>query len=1079
MIDRWRDLTKNFINIHKAQSGWSKADYTVFFEVETLLWVAEALIPDSIQRPLRDLWTLISGYCVTGLNDSIEARQICLTLRQRLSYLDSPAAWASKLKWYKDQPESIRLYSLSQMPNGEWTAKRRTYTPDAHTRVDAYHAACQPESLDEERTPMPWATAGTYHFKVPRETGDVLVETITITPALAEKAHTPTPKQALPVRNTHPPISVTMTDLLDTAHWLDEQEVALDLKQNGWGKRINNLELAMALSDGSYQVGASFTLSGLFHLVGMLGAGKSSLITVLTVYLALRGYHVSAVMTTVVETFRFAQWLRQIGVNAAPLLGRNRADHVRKFGMAEAEALSEERLFVRNKRHPPAVDWLVAPCAISGSLSDAIPRGKEPCESLKQTDKDGREINHRCPFKPICPVHRVSREAVNAQVWVMNPQSLLYSAAPDGVGDKPTRLLEAVYRMSDVLIVDEADSVQVRWDTALAPSTPVVGSDDALLDWLREKLTTQSGGRKRTRSAEATFNRLSNLADQANILANHAYRLLGKKYKGLKSWVSGHQLTQSGLNRRISEWLVKALIAPTEPLERQTQIEALMEELHPALKGVSDPALGALNGWVDRLLANPISDKSLTRDVRDWLSERFNLSAKHKKMAKAIHRLDMALTLAALMYRFNQIISQATWIDREFGTFPGGDILPSQTIRALMPAPPLDNPLGMRLVSRGADDIGAFYMHQSAGMGRWLLINLPRLYLDQRGWVGPHVLLTSATSWLPQSTQFNLACPSNAILKPVSLSTPVIRLEYYPVQKNNKPLKISGAGSEGRKHNNLRDMVTRLAEGKDSKLAMELRHWETIDPAQKRRIILVVNSYAHCQTVLETLETIPAFKGRVLSLVSDDVAPDDPAYIQTRKVESLREYEAEILIAPLMAIQRGFNILDEQNQALLGSVFFLVRPYPPPDDLGQHVLAVNDWLMQRLEPDGRTLHGSKTLGTLRSVRQAAMGMWNRRLRTRTFSGMDADIYAAFLRDHFVPIWQTIGRLIRGGKDARVFFVDGAFAPTEGERHLLRDWYAMLKGLRADTDPTTAALTSALYADAIQAFDRAMTDKRLE
>lgn len=1080
MGDIWTELTRLAKAHGNEPKGWVKADYAKLFEFEAVLHLAERLIESAAQRPVEDCWTLVSGYCITGLNDSAEARQMCLSLRRRLSHLDSPAAWNTRCNWYKSVPDSLRLYEVSELGSGKWTPKLKHYFSDFHARQAVYQELCQPHHESDDHQPLAWASAGTYYFKVQRDKGEVL-ESVTLTPAMAEKAATPTPKRPLPTRTERLPLTVTLTDLLHTAHGLDQREAELGLKSKRWAERIENLMLSTVHPEGGYQPSEALTLDGMFHLVGMLGAGKSSLIWVLTVHLAQQGYHVSVVMTTIVETLRFAQWLRLMGVRSAPVLGRNRADHARKYGMAEAESLSEERLFIPDTVHPPAVDWLVAPCALSGALHDPIPHGKEPCDSLKQT-VDKQEKTFRCPLKPVCPVHRAGRDAVGAQVWVMNPQSFLYSTAPNGLGEQTVRLLEAAYRLSDVLIVDEADSVQVRWDTTFAPSTPMVGSDNAFLDWLREQLTIHSKGRKRSRAGQATFNRLSNLEDQANILANHAYRLL-EKHKGVKAWVEGRQHTPSSLSYRLAEWLIKAFIKPTDKAEQKTQTDALNAEIQPILKGDKRDPDHALTGWIDRLLANPSGDKTLTKQLKQWLTTRFNLRAGHDKLGKAVHRLDMALTLAALIRHFNHISSHSAWIDQELGRFGGGDFLPSETVRALIPAPPLDNPLGMRLVAEGKTDSGAFYLNQSRGIGRWLLLNLSCLYQDQRGWVGPHVLLTSATSWLPGSTQFNLNRTPDAILKPAAPAAPEITLTYRPVMNHDKPILISGGGSDGKKHNNLRAMVKGLAEStseEPSLIQKELDHWAERDPQAPRRVLLVVGSYAQSKVVLEALEAIPAFKGRALRLVADDeTINDDDPYLHTRKVESLRDHSAEVLIAPLMAIQRGFNILDEQDQALLGSVFFLVRPYPPPDDLGQHILAVNDWLMQRLEPDGRTLYESKTLGTLRSVRKDAMGQWRRRLQTRTFSGMDADIYDTFLRDHFVPIWQTIGRLIRGGKDTHAFFVDGAFAPSEGERHLLRDWHTMLKDLRANPDPTTAALTSALYADAIHAFDRAMTAKRLE
>ncbi|AWI11688.1 MAG: hypothetical protein WAW77_11395 [Caldibacillus thermoamylovorans] len=71
-------------------------------------------------------------------------------------------------------------------------------------------------------------------------------------------------------------------------------------------------------------------------------------------------------------------------------------------------------------------------------------------------------------------------------------------------------------------------------------------------------------------------------------------------------------------------------------------------------------------------------------------------------------------------------------------------------------------------------------------------------------------------------------------------------------------------------------------------------------------------------------------------------------------MEHFAETEADILVAPILAISRGYNILDiNGNGALFGSAFFLVRPYPVPNNLGYYV---------------QILHGERSLGVLGGTR---------------------------------------------------------------------------------------------------------------
>ncbi len=354
-----------------------------------------------------------------------------------------------------------------------------------------------------------------------------------------------------------------------------------------------------------------------------------------------------------------------------------------------------------------------------------------------------------------------------------------------------------------------------------------------------------------------------------------------------------------------------------------------------------------------------------------------------------------------------------------------------------------------------------------------MLHNLDRVYIDTEHLPGPHVMLTSATSWLPHSAQFHLARHPDAVLMLTDEARPqsAIHMEFRPVAFNEQRIKVSGTGQY--RDQNLRYIVRQLAV---SDLQDELDCWQSRGEA--RKILLVVNSYEQARIVQDELQQIPVWRDRVMRLIPDDATDSADMTIRARQVERLYQHRrADVLIVPLMAIQRGFNILDEADGALLGTACFLVRPYPPPDDLGPQILSLNAWWMRRLSHYSRLL---KTGSDLPKLRQAALKAWNRRLRnvSRGMDRLDNDLYREFLRDQFIPIWQTIGRLVRGGRDARVFFIDGAFGSSQGKRHMLLDWYQMLDALRHSNSDADTFLAQPLYENAYVAFKEAVENGRI-
>lgn len=125
--------------------------------------------------------------------------------------------------------------------------------------------------------------------------------------------------------------------------------------------------------------------------------------------------------------------------------------------------------------------------------------------------------------------------------------------------------------------------------------------------------------------------------------------------------------------------------------------------------------------------------------------------------------------------------------------------------------------------------------------------------------------------------------------------------------------------------------------------------------------------------------------------------------------------------------------------AAFGTVFFLVRPHPRPDDLSLAVFAINDWATRfvrgqlKLPDEGTFCDMVTQAGDLNAAgsafRTTARGVWRHVLsRPYIYSSLSDDEKKSFVWDQLVTIWQVIGRLVRGGVPARVVFVDAAFAP---------------------------------------------------
>ena len=250
----------------------------------------------------------------------------------------------------------------------------------------------------------------------------------------------------------------------------------------------------------------------------------------------------------------------------------------------------------------------------------------------------------------------------------------------------------------------------------------------------------------------------------------------------------------------------------------------------------------------------------------------------------------------------------------------------------------------------------------------------------------------------------------------IGIAPSKIKQLYVPAfdEKDGELLCISGK-REQKRVENLSKLTASLAD----RLLVELKTLQV----ENRRVLLVVNSYDDAKTVANTLEMIPCLSKqyRVLTRENDKLKNAFPR----SQIEMFRKEEQKILIVPLMSVGRGFNILDGGTGALFGSVFFLVRPYPVPNDFNymiQVLHAAYPVFMNQIESRG--LHYGKAIKQLRKLSMGRFeSMYKRADFWAVLTSKEREVLSWFI---FIPVWQMMGRLLRGGKNARVYYCDGSF-----------------------------------------------------
>jgi hypothetical protein len=226
-------------------------------------------------------------------------------------------------------------------------------------------------------------------------------------------------------------------------------------------------------------------------------------------------------------------------------------------------------------------------------------------------------------------------------------------------------------------------------------------------------------------------------------------------------------------------------------------------------------------------------------------------------------------------------------------------------------------------------------------------------------------------------------------------------------------------------------------------------------PARRQKVLLLTGSYSETKFVAECIRALrPDWAPQIRHLVPDREGEEVSWEKNERKalprgrVADFGPGSEWLLVAPLAAIERGHNILNEDHEAAIGAACFLVRPHPPPNDLSFVILSINRWAMEEIQKaETKTLTPDWSPTTFR---QRAYRRWRfllrRPIRYQTLPRSDRE---DLIWTQLVLIWQTIGRLVRGGKQAWVYFLDAAFAPrtARGEKGQDTPRTSLLLGMR--------------------------------
>ncbi|HEY3683831.1 MAG TPA: hypothetical protein VGL93_12360 [Streptosporangiaceae bacterium] len=993
-----------------------------------------------------EAWALFSGYPFArawGAVTSAEGQQKLRVARHTLWIFRRREAWRDALEVYQSRDRHHRGFDV---PDPDQPA--HLLSPRIASERWQCYARVLAAAPPFHGAPLPLAGPGRYRFTVGRDRTSVTLPSLPL--AALPDGHDVRPTR--PYGASLPPIS--WADLEQTAREMDDRDF------RKWEERLHGIRLFTRTATG-FARSDDLTIDRILHLLGIVSVGKSTLRDVLSVHLATKlDRRVTVVVGDVAELLRLVRTYNDHTRTAdfpdgmaAPVIGvSSREQHAQRLHRRHAGRTSPGIL----AHNDPAFAYLSTACPVDALRReqdgdpDVLPYNDAPCDRL-----DAKGKRHTCVFWSACPRHHGDRRLVDAAIWVATPQSLVNSSVPWPQSAERIRYLELACRRSDLVIIDEADRVQVQLDHLFAPAVPLEGTangDSMLTETNRRKLTELANGRQVQLSSSDVEN-WSAAVNTVTAATNRLYAMLATEM-GIRDWLRGRYFNSWTLQLRLvdDQYPPPSGEGPDPNAAARKELRDVLDEFRDNPFGDRTPPSGEHQRLVELLgdLLHTAYPARTRKRLAARLEKLFHLGA-GAVPDKLARQFEFTLLLAALepkLALMNAMWPRVAPILRlgfnQMYTIPR-DYAP------MVPESPMGNVLGFQFVMDGGPDEGGprsgeLRYFRCCGLGRELLRTMPGLpELD--GLPGTNVLLMSGSSWAGLSSRYHIPIPVGAVLKPAPGVTNAIgeksKFRFEPIRLGNRALTVSGTKQE-RKPDILRRIAECLGTAELDELSALGRELGQLDEDRKN-ILLLVGSYAEATLVADTLHETREWRDRVIRLAADNDDLDSQLggadgdehharVLRRGDVDNLVNTPGQILVAPLLAMERGHNVLNKRSHAAIGSIYFLVRPNPRPDDLSLAVFAINDWMTRALHEEGDAFGAHVRNGTTldegaRCVRDAARRNWYRFLSRSLAWGRLGDDRNAVTWDMLVLIWQVIGRAVRGGVPARVTFVDAAFAPN--------------------------------------------------
>lgn len=791
----------------------------------------------------------------------------------------------------------------------------------------------------------------------------------------------------------------------------------------------------------------SLEIKDLIHIVGALGAGKSTFKYVTTFKEVkenkLRFGIVEENVGNVIST---VENLRELGIKAVPIIGTsNELKYLRNYysSLEDKEKIDDNYI----------LKCLSGSCILKALVDDEENIAWNPCRKLKEDNK-----SVTCHYWEHCGGMLRQRDLIEAEVMVTTPHSLVKGILPEFIDIHQRSIYELFYDVLDLIIVDEADGIQSILDSQLMPSAHLNHGNDNILNDLKKF----SSDIKKSNGGLGSINVYSivknTLVLEENLVV--AERII-TKFNKLNNYIKNKIVTPIEVMKDIAGILRKdesneRLIGFLESYVSFTDTYDIKEETIDHELNILFNKIKSIHLIEDGYPETRLKDEVITYMKVKGVNLPTNKKGRDIDDELFVEKVCFLILLVQIDYTLkfinNEYEAMKLEVNNDSYTIAGLQGLSSRIIN-LVKEPCLGTIYGYKFTRNSGLDIDVL---RYEGVGRSLLENWSKVK-SHICLEGPAVVCLSGTSFSPGSAHYNLKRTPDILLKGKKEGN--IKMTFLPKIEDGGYIKISGSGMDF-KEINLKDLTRNIV--RDIRYQLE---------KIKGKVLIVVNSHDDCITVGEVLNYNKLnykIVGKEESEVDNMITKDN--------LENFRELTkgADICVVPLSIISRGYNILDTNGDSYFGSMFFMIRPYMVPGDFNSYVQILHHSLNTITEGvSAKYIDYGTRLAELRKLCYVA---YKKILEISYWAKLDPserEIMSWFM---IVPIKQAIGRMQRNGNDCEVFFCDisfcNALAKIQGQNVENSIFYAWREILRVYIDDK---VINTLYGNFYEALEKMIDD----